>query len=440
MYPTGVLVEPVSKSSFESGLRGEYFSNRELKGEPVLVRTDEGVNFEWGALSPDPKVPENNFSVRWTGKLKAPESGKYLIGMAGNGGARLVVDGQIIVEELTNRRTRTVTKEMTLEAGRSYDVRIEYLENNNEFSAAKLVWGPPSAANILKAEALDKVRQSDAVVMVMGITPSIEGEEMDVQVPGFRGGDRTEIALPEPQEELIKEVQALGKPVVLVLLGGSALAVNWANDNVPAILDAWYPGEEGGTAIADVIFGDYNPAGRLPVTFYRSIADLPPFTDYSMKNRTYRYFRGEPLYPFGFGLSYSTFKYSKLQLAPARARVGSPVNVSVEVQNTGQVAGDEVVQVYLTDVGATYPVPIRSLVGIKRVALKPGETRKLSFTISPEQMSVVDDVGKRLIEPGEFELTVGGKQPGFKGNADARTTDVVTGRFELTGKTRPYTP
>jgi beta-glucosidase len=176
------------------------------------------------------------------------------------------------------------------------------------------------------------------------------------------------------------------------------------------------------------------------VTFYRSIADLPPFTDYSMKNRTYRYFRGEPLYPFGFGLSYSTFKYSKLQLAPARARVGSPVNVSVEVQNTGQVAGDEVVQVYLTDVGATYPVPIRSLVGIKRVALKPGETRKLSFTISPEQMSVVDDVGKRLIEPGKFELTVGGKQPGFKGNADARTTDVVTGRFELTGKTRPYTP
>jgi beta-glucosidase len=440
MYPTGVLVEPVSKSSFEGGVRGEYFSTREFKGEPAVVRTDEAINFEWGALSPDPKVPENNFSVRWTGKLKAPESGKYLVGMAGNGGARLVVDGQTIVEELTNRRTRTVTKEMTLEAGRSYDVRVEYLDNNNEFSAAKLVWGPPSAANVLKAEALDKARQSDAVVMVMGITPSIEGEEMDVQVPGFRGGDRTEIDLPGPQEELIKEVQALGKPVVLVLLGGSALAVNWANDNVPAILDAWYPGEEGGTAIADVIFGDYNPAGRLPVTFYKSIADLPPFTEYSMKNRTYRYFKGEPLYPFGFGLSYSTFKYSKLQFEPARVRVGNPVNVSVEVQNTGQVAGDEVVQVYLSDVAATFLVPIRSLVGIKRVTLKPGETRKLSFTISPEQMSVVDDDGKRLIEPGEFELTVGGKQPGFKGAADARTTDVITGRFELTGTTRPYAP
>jgi beta-glucosidase len=226
--------------------------------------------------------------------------------------------------------------------------------------------------------------------------------------------------------------------VVLVLLGGSALAVNWANDNVPAILDAWYPGEEGGTAIADVIFGDYNPAGRLPVTFYKSVDDLPPFTDYSMKGRTYRYFKGEPLYPFGFGLSYSTFKYSKLQFEPARTRVGNPVNVSVEVQNTGKLAGDEVVQVYLSDVAATFPVPIRSLVGMKRVTLKPGETRKLSFTISPEQMSVVDDEGKRLIEPGEFALTVGGKQPGFKGSADARSTDVVTGRFELTGQTRPF--
>ncbi len=439
MYPTGVFVEPISKNSFAGGaLRGEYFSNRELKGDSVLVRNDEEVNFDWGAMSPDPKVPEDNFSVRWTGKLTAPESGKYLIGLAGNGGARLVLDGQTIVEELNNRRTRTVTKEITLEAGRSYDLRFEYFENNNQYSAAKLVWAPPSAARNLKAEALDKARQSDAVVMVMGISPSIEGEEMDVQVDGFRGGDRTDIALPRPQEELIKEIQGLGKPVVLVLLGGSALAVNWANDNVPAILDAWYPGEEGGTAIADVIFGDYNPAGRLPVTFYKSVNDLPPFTDYNMQGRTYRYFKGEPLYPFGFGLSYTNFKYPKIQVSPAPARVGKPVTVTVEVQNTGTVAGDEVVQAYLTDVAATYPVPIRSLVGIKRVTLKPGQTQQVSFTITPEQMAVVDDNGKRQIEPGEFVLTVGGKQPGFKGNTDARTTEVITGRFELTGRTQSY--
>src|SRR5678815_5751237 len=178
--------------------------------------------------------------------------------------------------------------------------------------------------------------RADAIVMVMGITPSVEGEEMDVKVEGFRGGDRTEITLPQPQEDLIKEVQALGKPVVLVLVGGSALAVNWANDNVPAILDAWYPGEEGGTAIADVIFGDYNPAGRLPVTFYKSVSQLPDFTDYNMQGRTYRYFKGEPLYPFGFGLSYTTFVYSNLRLNAKSVKAGEPVEVSVDVMNDGE--------------------------------------------------------------------------------------------------------
>src|SRR4030095_11662301 len=177
--------------------------------------------------------------------------------------------------------------------------------------------------------------------MVLGISPSVEGEEMDVKTEGFRGGDRTDIVLPKPQEDLIKEVHALGKPVVLVLLGGSALAVNWANDNVPAILDAWYPGEEGGTAIADVLFGDYNPGGRLPVTFYKSIAQLPPFTEYGMQGRTYRYFKGEPLYPFVFGLSYTSFKYGGLKLSAGKVKAGAPVKVSVDVTNTGGLAGDE---------------------------------------------------------------------------------------------------
>jgi len=266
---------------------------------------------------------------------------------------------------------------------------------------------------------------------VMGITPGVEGEEMDVQVEGFRGGDRTDIALPRNQEEMIKEVQGLGKPVILVLLGGSALAVNWANDNVGAILDAWYPGEEGGTAIADVLFGDYNPAGRLPVTFYKSVGDLPAFTDYSMQGRTYRYFKGAPLYPFGLGLSYTSFKYDRLKFDRASLSAGQSVRVSVEVTNTGTRAGDEVAQLYLTDVASSYPKPIRSLAGVKRINLKPGEKRTLEFTITPEQMAVTDDNGNRKVESGEFLVSVGGKQPGFTGSADAATTSVTQGKFMI---------
>ena len=278
-------------------------------------------------------------------------------------------------------------------------------------------------------------READAVVMVMGITPSIEGEEMDVQVEGFRGGDRIEIALPGPQQDLIKAVHAVGKPVVLVLHGGSALAVNWANDNVPAIIKAWYPGQDGGTAIAEVLFGDYNPGGRLPVTFYKSVSQLPPFTDYNMQGRTYRYFKGDPLYPFGFGLSYTTFTYSGLKFESDRVKAGEGVKVTVEVMNSGTLAGDEVVQLYITDVASSFPVPLRSLAGAKRVFLKPGEKRILSFTIAPEQMSVVDDSGKRLIEPGEFLVSVGGKQPGFTGRADA-TTGVVSRRVLVEGSVK----
>jgi beta-glucosidase len=210
--------------------------------------------------------------------------------------------------------------------------------------------------------------------------------------------------------------------------------VNWANDNVPAIVDAWYPGEEGGTAIADVLFGDYNPGGRLPVTFYKSADQLPAFTDYSMQGRTYRYFKGDPLYPFGFGLSYTKFKYDNLKLGASKVKAGDAVSITAEVENAGAQAGDEVVQLYVTDVAASVPVPIRSLAGVKRVFLKAGEKQKVSFTLSPEQMSIVDDNGKRMIEPGEFMISVGGKQPGFKSSQDAQTTGVVTAKFAVTGK------
>ncbi|HYG82832.1 MAG TPA: glycoside hydrolase family 3 C-terminal domain-containing protein, partial [Pyrinomonadaceae bacterium] len=232
----------------------------------------------------------------------------------------------------------------------------------------------------------------------------------------------------------LKAVQAAGKPVALVLMSGSALAVNWADENVPAILQAWYPGEEGGAAIADVLFGDYNPAGRLPVTFYKSADDLPPFTDYRLAGKTYRYFRGQPLYPFGHGLSYTRFKYADLKLSAKRLNPGESVRVSVDVQNAGGRAGDEVVQLYLTDVAASVSVPVRSLRGVQRIHLRPGERRRVTFTLAHADLALVDERGRRVVEPGEFRVSVGGKQPGFTGHADAQTTEVLAGSFTVGGK------
>lgn len=429
-YRIGATTVPVPSTSLGTGLKGEYFGNREMKGEPVLVRSDQEVNFDWGAFSPAAQLTPQNFSVRWTGKLTAPDSGKYLLGAAGNGGMRVYVDGKVLVEELANRRTKVVTKEIDLEAGRTYDIRFDYYVGTNTFAAAKLVWSAPNGERTLREDAVNKARQADLVVMFLGLSPLVEGEEMEVPFEGFRGGDRTKIDLPKQQEELLKEVQALGKPVVLVLLNGSAIAVNWANDHVPAILESWYPGEEGGTAIADVLFGDYNPSGRLPVTFYKSVDQLPPFTDYSMQGRTYRYFKGEPLFPFGFGLSYSKFKYSNLQFSSKAVKAGGSINVSAEVQNVSDRAGDEVAQLYISDVASSVPVTIRSLAGFNRFHLEAGEKRRISFTLTPRQMSVIDDHGRRVIEPGKFVVSIGGKQPGLTG----QTTELINGDFLVSGK------
>jgi beta-glucosidase len=255
---------------------------------------------------------------------------------------------------------------------------------------------------------------------------------MDVKMEGFQGGDRTYLGLPKAQEELLKDVYATGKPVVLVLLNGSGLAVNWASENVPAIVDLWYPGEEGGTALADVLFGDYNPAGRLPITFYKSLDQLPPFEDYKMAGKTYRYFKGQPLYPFGYGLSYSKFAYSNLKLKKI-IKAGEQNQISVDVQNVSQRTGDEVAQLYVSDISASVPVPIRALKGIQRISLKPGEKRRLTFTVLPRDLTLIDAQGKRMLEPGEFRVSVGGKQPEFTGTADASTTGVVVGNFTVTG-------
>jgi beta-glucosidase len=406
-----------------------------LQGHPVVVRTDEQINFDWSRGRPAPEINEDGFSARWTGKFTPPESGEYQLGAMADDGVRVYLDGKLLVDAWTGNQAsqiRTVMKEVSLEAGRSYDVRIEYYEDIRN-AIAKFFWSFPSFTEKLTTEAVNAASQADAVIMVMGISPALEGEEMTVSVAGFRGGDRTDISLPKAQEDLLKAVHATGKPITLVLLNGSALAVNWADENIPAIVEAWYPGEAGGTAIADVLFGDYNPGGRLPVTFYKSVDQLPPFEDYNMRGRTYRYFKGDPLYPFGFGLSYTNFKYENLKLSAKSIKAGQSAKVSVDVRNAGDRAGDEVVQLYVTDVAASVPTPIRSLAGIKRIFLKPGEKQTVSFTLDAGRMTVIDDKGKRVVEPGEFTVSVGGKQPGFTGRADAKTTSVVTGSFVVTG-------
>ncbi len=410
-----------------NGLKGEYFNNRDLQGEPVFMRIDKNIDFNWWDGAPDPNFDPDNFSVRWTGEIVPPVSGTYALGAEGFNGFRLFLGDELVVQFNGTHHPRKTYKPVPLVSGKSYKIKLEFFERAGD-AHIKLLWRRPGLE--AKKEALEKAGQADAVVLVMGLSPRLEGEEMDVPVEGFSGGDRLTLDLPAVQEDLIKSVAALGKPVVLVLLNGSAVAVNWAAEHIPAIIEAWYPGQAAGQALADVLFGDYNPGGRLPVTFYRSVADLPPFKDYQMKGHTYRYFEGEPLYPFGFGLSYTKFEYSNLMLPKIMAR-NEEITVAVDVQNAGARAGEEVVQLYLTDVEASVPVPLRSLQGFERVSLNPGEKKTVRFTLKPDQFSLIDKDFKRTIEPGAFEVAVGGMQPGFKGKAAECASQVLTARLDI---------
>jgi beta-glucosidase len=435
---TEVSAVPVPASALrgpngERGLKADYFANKTLEGAPVVRRVDRDVNFDWGMMNPAPDIPADDFSARWTGKLVPTMTGKYRFGAIADDGVRVFLDGKLIAEDWTDHAPATVTGEVTLEAGKSYDVKMEYYESKIG-AVAKLVWQPPVVnTGSPYAEAIEIAKQADTVVLVLGLSSRLEGEEMNVREPGFLGGDRTDIKLPTRQQGLLEAVAATGKPVVLVLLSGSAVAVNWANEHIPAIVQAWYPGEEGGTAIAEALFGDYNPAGRLPVTFYKSVDQLPAFDEYRMDGRTYRFFKGEPLYPFGHGLSYTRFKYSGLTVSSSRISPAENVMVSATVENAGSRAGDEVVQLYLTDSEASVRAPIRSLAGVERVHLQAGERRVIKFTIEPRQLAVITDDGRTVVEPGDFKVTIGGKQPGFTGTADAVTTSFIEGRFTVTG-------
>lgn len=419
-------------NSDKNGLKAEYFNNEDLSGDPEIVRTDTAVDIFWYGKSPLTNIEADTFSVRWTGALTAPKSGTYTIGFNAAHGATAYFDGEKKFEFYNVHHPGTRTFQVELEQGKSYPIRLELINRGTD-PQAHLLWALPDRN--LETEALAAARESDVVVMVMGLHPRIEGEEMDVKLPGFAGGDRTDIKLPEIQTELIRKIHALGKPTVLVMMAGSAVAFNWANHHIPGILYAWYPGEYGGNAIADVLFGNYSPSGRLPVTLYQSVEDLPEFTNYDMQNRTYKYFEGEPLYPFGFGLSYTTFEYDQMQM-PTKVTAESPVTVSVSVENKGNRAGEEVVQLYVKDPEASFVVPVRSLRAFQKVRLEPGETKEISFTLQPQDYAMVNDEGKLSIEPGEYIISIGGEQPGFSGKKNASTTDVVTGAFQVEGSAK----
>jgi beta-glucosidase len=312
-------LRPAHSTAGERGLTAIYYNRPRFAGKPAVRRVDQAVDFIWKDTTPLTGRWGDYFAVRWTGFLVPPKSGRYTLGVNGFSKFSLYLDGKRIVKHDDIHHPIVRTKELDLVAGRSYEIRLDYV-NQGLDPQVKLVWSVSGTED--DSTALEVAKEAEIVVMVMGLSPAPEGEEMPVDVEGFSGGDRTDIKLPRPQEKLLRQIHALGKPVVLVLLNGSALAANWAAKHIPAIVEAWYPGQAGGEALADVLFGDYNPAGRLPVTFYRSVENLPPFKDYRMRGRTYRYFKGEPLFPFGYGLSYTTFEYDNLRIVPAEVEDG----------------------------------------------------------------------------------------------------------------------
>jgi len=397
-----------------SGLKAEYFQGTGFTGTPKLVRVDNEINFHWDK-SPISNLVEESFSVRWTGVLVPKKSGTFVF----DGNVRVKIDNQPVGKDIKLEKGKKYNLEATLQIGSFW------WTNTYQQQFANLNWR--DASRDLQKEALDAAKKADVIVFCGGISPNLEGEEMNLEIDGFTHGDRTHINLPKIQEDLLKELQKTGKPIVYVNFSGSAIALNWENENLPAIVQAFYPGEATGTALYRLLFGEYNPSGRLPVTFYKSVDQLPDFKNYEMAGRTYRYFKGEPLYPFGFGLSYTTFEYSNLKTNETNTQ--SPVTLSVDVKNTGKFDGEEVVQIYISNKTATSDVPMVSLKGFKKVYLKKGETKTITFTLSPADFSYFNSDAKQIVEAGAYEITVGGSLRGK--NAMAKTIKLTGNKAEI---------
>ena len=432
------------------GLTGEYFASPGFDGAPEMTRVDKEIDFDWSFANPVPSLSADttadSFAVRWTGTIAAPAAETdnfqvrlpYCYPCGGKLKFAIYLDGKALEPAPPQARGT----ERLPPSGRNFgglqqfsipftdtnphSLKIEYVQSGRIAGGGiSFEWSPRH--ELLQDEAVAAAKKADVVLAFVGLTSRLEGEEMNVHIDGFSGGDRTSLVLPGVQEDLIRAVAATGKPMVVVLLNGSALAVNWAAENAKAILEAWYPGQSGGQAIAETLSGKNDPAGRLPVTFYTGIDQLPPFDDYSMANRTYRYFKGKPLFAFGDGLSYTTFAYSHVKLSSEKLHAGGTLTVEADVKNTGAQAGDEVAEVYLkppqTDVS-----PKLALEGFERLHLDAGETRHVTFHLDPRELSQVDDKGVRAVVPGQYRIFVGGSQP----NGD-NTQGVQSREFAIEG-------
>lgn len=409
------------KSNGIEGFVATYFNNTKFEGEPILRKIDKKVDFQWGdGQMIDGKITTRDISVRWNTTYTPIKNQEVTFSLMGDDRAFLYIDGKKVIE--TDLKNSFYS--LKVEEGKNYDIVVEYVQHNDN-AEVKLDMGIIETLSSQQIAA--KVKDADVIVFVGGISAQLEGESMPVSVDGFKGGDRTNINLPIVQTELMKELKATGKPVVFVNMSGSAMGFEWEAANLPAIVQGWYAGQEGGQAIADVLFGDYNPAGRLPVTFYKNVSDLPDFEDYSMSNRTYRYYKGIPLYPFGFGLSYTQFKYSQLEM-PSVLKINTNLKVTVEVKNSGKVVGDEVVQLYISHKCKDKNVPLQSLKGFERISLKPGETKTVSFYLSPKDLSIIDDKGNSIQLSEEIEISVGG---GLPNNLTLKNGTTITKRIAI---------
>ena len=404
--PSDLLTTPDGKP----GLRAEYNEGRrgfDDVPKTLLTRTEPNINLTKESL-PKEVASRKSFGVQWTGSLTPPESGDWFLGLRSRGFARVMVDGKPVASSYGGGREIVANVgKVHFEKGRKVALQISSGTQNGD-PHAELIWEKVNTA--VSPEAIAAARDADVVIAVVGITSQLEGEEMPVTEPGFLGGDRTSLDLPQPEEDLVEAVAATGKPLAVVLINGSALAVNWINDHANAVLEAWYPGEEGGAAVAETLSGKNDPAGRLPVTFYKGTDQLPNFEDYGMANRTYRYFKGKPLFPFGYGLSYTKFAYSDLALSANTVTAGQPLDANVTVTNTGKLAGDEVVQLYLK-FPDTKGAPLVALRSFERIHLEPGANGKVHFHLTPRELGMVTESGDPIVAGGDYTVSVGGGQP-----------------------------
>jgi len=390
----------------EQGLRLELFEKADFSGKPLFGKRDTELSRLWNAWTLSEDITVKDANLRWSGVVRVPEDGDYEFVVITSGAALLRIGEQEVRQAKVDpwQTARCVLKQ-SLRKGQDYPLVLEYTQGGNPHGQVELRWHPPERKDAYAA-ALEAARQADTVVLALGISPELEGEEMPVKLPGFEGGDRNTIALPEIQRRLLGDIAALGKPFTVVLTTGSAMSFDCTKAD--AIVCAWYYGQQGGTALAEILVGDCNPSGRLPVTFYASDADLPPFTDYSMRGRTYRYFEGTPLFPFGHGLSYTRFEYKELRVPQRDLKCGADLKATVTVRNAGDRDGEEVVEAYVCEQGTRPDRPLRKLVAFARVPLKPGETRTVELTVPTESLAHWDEKrGALKVEPTEYQLQVG---------------------------------